>query len=264
MTEESKFVTIPLKRGFTEIATLFHICQNHQTHICGGYARYCASPRFKSKLVRADDIDLFPQTTGTTDALLAELMAYGFSIKHENHVSITLGFKGNSEGKQYPEGPVRPGQPKATKEQKQIIAHWPTPQIIKPLVQGAMVTVGTIEEILNNFDFTIVRAAIISNKEALVDVEFEHDEAIGLLRLKNIHCPISSLLRCCKYSRKGYFLRPFEALKLFADWTDRPESYRIRISALFARSAEGEQSDKNPGGMTRKEIDELESLLRID
>jgi hypothetical protein len=140
----------------------------------------------------------------------------------------------------------------------------PTPQIIKPVIEGKIVSVGTIEEILDNFDFTIVRAAIISPTEVMVDDDFENDETHGVLRLKNIHCPISSLLRCCKYARKGYFLRPIQALKLFQDWTQRGPDYQQRIVELFIESNKGKKSEENPDGMTQEEIDELETLLRID
>lgn len=235
--------TLPLRRGFYEVAELFALCQKAGATICGGYARYCASPRPAAKIVIAGDADLFPHSEDASKVLLTDLLAMGFEVAHENHVSISL---------------------RATKDNIDKLAHIPTPQIIKPVIEGKIVTLGTTEEILDNFDFTIVRAAIVSPTGCMVDDDFEADELHGVLRLKNIHCPISSLLRCCKYARKGYFLRPAEALKLFADWTDRGEEYRNRIILLFAESSKGKASDKNPDGMTQEEIDELEALLRID
>lgn len=235
--------TIPLRRGFYEISELFALCQSAGATICGGYARYCASPRPTAKLIIAGDADLFPHSENASKILLTALLKMGFEIAHENHVSISM-------------------KPKKDSEEK--LVHIPTPQIIKPMIEGKIVTLGTTEEILENFDFTIVRAAILSPTEVMVDDQFEDDEAHGLLRLKNIHCPISSLLRCCKYARKGYFLRPSEALKLFIDWTERGEEYRTRMIELFSESSKGKVSKDNPDGMTQEEIDELESLLRID
>jgi hypothetical protein len=235
--------TLPLRRGFYEIATLFDLCQKAGATICGGYARYCASPRPTVKVVPAGDVDLFPHSEDASKILLAALLAMGFEIAHENHVSISM---------------------KPTEAKSDELAHIPTPQIIKPLIEGKIVTLGTTEEILSNFDFTIVRAAIVSPSEVMVDDDFESDELHGVLTLKNIHCPISSLLRCCKYARKGYFLRPAQALLLFQDWTNRGEEYRTRMVELFTESSKGKKSDKNPEGMTQEEIDELESLLRID
>lgn len=235
--------TLPLRRGFFEISTLFALCQKADAVICGGYARYCASTRPTPKVVPPGDVDLFPRSEDASKILFADLTALGFETAHENHVSISM-------------------KPKKDKEDE--LASIPTPQIIKPMIEGKIVTLGTIEEILNNFDFTIVRAAIISATEVAVDDDFEDDEQHGILRLKNIHCPISSLLRCCKYARKGYFLRPMEALKLFLDWTERGDEYRTRMMELFGKSSTGKVSEENPNGMTQKEIDELEALLRID
>jgi len=237
------YKTIPIRRGFLEVQPLFELCQKFGAVICGGYARYCASPLPTPRVRPAGDCDLFPTSPDASTALLEQLKAMGFEIRHENHVSITMA---------------------PTKEKKEVLEYIPTPQIIKPVIEGKIVTLGTTETILDNFDFTIVCAALLSPTEVMVDEDFESDESHSLLRLKNIHCPISSLLRCCKYARKGYFMRPMEALKLFNDWTDRAPEYRARLSELFAESANGKAGEDNPDGMTQEEIDELESLLRID
>lgn len=238
------FKKIPLLRGFNEISTIYELCQEKNAVICGGYARYCASPLSTAKVVPAGDVDIFPKSEDATSKILESLTAMGFVKQHENHVSITM---------------------KPSDDKKDALEYLPTPQIIKPVIEGKIVTLGTIEEILLNFDFTIVRAAIISPNFVMVDEDFENDERYKSLRLRNIHCPISSLLRCCKYARKGYFLRPAEALKLFADWTNRGTEYQQRITDLFIESAKGKADpDKNPEGITQQEIDELEALLRID
>jgi hypothetical protein len=234
------FKTTKLLRGFTEISVLYDLAQKNDCVICGGYARYCASPLSTKKVKEAWDVDIFPKSEQACDDMLKDLISLGYKKDYENHVSITMAVK----GKKHPE-----------------LNSIPTPQIIKPVIEGKIVTLGTVEEILNNFDFTIVRAAIISPTEVMVDEDFLDDELHGILRLKNIHCPISSLLRCCKYARKGYFMRPFEALKLFQDWTNRGPDYQLRIIELFSKSSLG---DKDPNKITRKEIDELEALLRID
>lgn len=236
------FTRVPLLRGFTEIKVLFELCEQFGATICGGYARYAASPKPTDKVVRAGDVDLFPHNMEASAKLLEALKSMGFTVQHENDVSITM---------------------HAPKEAT-AIRHMPTPQIIKPVVQGAIVTLGTVEEILANFDFTIVRAAIVSPTEVVVDTDFLEDETNNILRLVNIHCPISSTLRCCKYARKGYWMRPSEALKLFLDWNNRGEVYQSRMIELFTQSHLGKRSADNPDGMTQADIDELESLLRVD
>lgn len=237
------FKTIQLKRGFYEIKVLFDLCEKYKAVICGGYARYCGSPLPTPRVVQAGDVDMFPKSEEACNTILGALVSMGFEKQHENHVSITM---------------------KPSKGKESDLEYLPTPQIIKPVIEGKIVTLGTIEEILENFDFTIVRAAIISPTEIMVDEDFEADEKHKVLNLKNIHCPISSLLRCCKYARKGYFMRPAQALKLFIDWNNRGTEYQEKIIALFSESSKGKKSEDNPDGMTQEEIDELEALLRID
>jgi hypothetical protein len=237
------FKTIPLVRGFNEIKVFYDLCNIHNSVICGGYARYCASPLPTPKVITAGDCDMFPKSEESSNNLLEAIKLLGYEVIHENHVSVTL---------------------KPIEEKKKELEYYPTPQIIKPIIEGKIVALGTPEEILSNFDFTIVRACIVSPTEILVDEDFENDERNKTLRLRNIHCPISSLLRCCKYTRKGYFLRPAEALKLFIDWTNRGTEYQQRIIELFTESSKGKANEQNPDGMTQEEIDELEALLRID
>jgi len=55
------YATVPVLRGFTEIELLWSLAQEHGAVICGGYARYCASPR--KNPVPATDVDLFPNRT---------------------------------------------------------------------------------------------------------------------------------------------------------------------------------------------------------
>lgn len=227
------FVRLPIVRGFENARVLFELAQKHEATICGGYARYCCSPLKDWKVIKPSDCDIFGKTEAACKEIVVALERLGYAVRHENAVSITMA-TANLE-----------------------LQHIPTPQIIKPVEQGHIVTAGTTEEILSNFDFSITRAAIISETECLVDELFEEDEKNGRLRLMNIHCPVSSLIRCCKYARKGYWLPPIEAIKLFRDWDDRTDEYRGRLIELFKES-EGEEK------LSQEDIDELEALLRID
>lgn len=235
--DEPKWVKIPIQRGFEAIRPIWNIINPKLIVIAGGYARFCASKR--EKPVRAGDVDLFPQTETASDALIQNLLDRGFQKRHENEISFT--FKKFTD-KNHP----------LYEQYKDV----PTLQVIKPLTEGRVQTVGTVEEILSNFDFTVTRIAIISETECLADEDFIEDDGKKILRIKNIHCPVSSLLRSLKYGRKGYHLRPAEAMKLFADWDNRGDDYKLRILELFKNSSMGEA--------TQEEIDELEGLLRID
>lgn len=237
MNTPSKFIQIPVLRGFTEIECIWQLAQKHNSMICGGYARYCCSQL--QKPAPAGDVDLFPQADNCLEGLKADLEKIGFSIKHENEVSITYAHL------------------KKHTDPRWIVC--PTIQVIKPVIQGAIVTVGPIEEVLNNFDFTVVRVALLSPKLALADEDFLKDDSSWRLHLKNIHCPISSTLRCVKYSKKGYWLPTTETMKLFLDWNERGPDYQNKLLDLLGKmkTPEGEEP-------SQKDIDELEKMMNID
>ena len=237
MKENSTFVKLPVLRGFKEIEPIWELAQKYGSMICGGYARYCLSQR--AKPIPAGDVDLFPQSEENHDKLLAAIKEIGFPVKHENEISVT--FK-NMEKHENP---------------RWVIC--PTIQVIKPVVEGAIVTVGPMEEILNNFDFTIVRAGLLNADEGLADSDFVEDDKSCKIHIKNIHCPISSTLRCIKYSKKGYWLSASETCKLFIDWDERGPDYKIKLLDLIAKmkTPEGEEPNK-------EDIEELEKLMNID
>jgi hypothetical protein len=232
------FETVPLIRGFDLIRPLWTVLEHVKSEtgkdcfICGGYARWCASPR-KNPVV-AQDIDVYCETEDMYNLLRQKIEALGLTVRHENDVALT--YIAPEEG---------------------TLKYLPTIQLIKPIRQARMVAFGDKEMIIRNFDFTVIRAAILSSTQVLVDADFMHDEENRLIRLKNIHCPVSSALRCMKYSRKGYFLRPFECLKLFLDWEDRDDEYKQKLVDFLNKAGDGT-------GLTQEEVDELEAIMRID
>jgi len=233
------FELVPLRRGFIEIIPLWEILNDVIRHfkadvfICGGYARWCASPKYEP--AKVGDIDIYSETKKGYDRLFGRLIHdNNLKIKNENEMAIT--FEHPNSG---------------------VFHYMPPIQLIKPIKDGSIVAKGNKKTILSNFDFTVIRAAIESPDSVMVDKDFIHDETHNILRLKNIHCPVSSLLRCLKYVKKGYWLRPMETAKLFADWMNRDEVYRSKILDYIAKADAGE-------GLTEEEINELERLMRID
>lgn len=232
------WIQIPVRRGLTEIARLLDIRDRLGGVFMGGYARYCCSEDWSPE--PASDIDLFPVSTSvhTSEQIFegwkAELAAEGLTIAHDNDISVT--YERPSEG---------------------LLAASPAVQLIKPMKEGRINTNGTVEEVLGNFDFTVVRVALNPDRlTATAWASFVSDERNKLLRIINIVCPVSSLLRVCKYARKGYHCRPAQAMKLFADWQNRSDAYRNRIMELFQKG--------NLGEISREEIDQLEKLLNVD
>lgn len=227
------FETVPIYRGFYEIKKVFEIINPLGAIICGGYARYCAS-NHKNPLVGAD-VDVYCPSDEVFETLKTIFtVQHKLEVKHENEMALT--FKKTTEGH---------------------LAHTPIIQLIKPIKEGRVVAVGSMEDILSNFDFTVVRAGIINDHECMVDADFLHDEERRILRLKNIHCPISSTLRCMKYAAKGYWLPPFQCLALFTDWDGRSDEYRQKLYAFLDEAQDGE-------GLSQEQVNELEKMMRVD
>jgi len=229
------FVPSKVYRGFTEISTLFTLVREYGGLICGGYVRYMCST--SKSVERAGDVDVyFPDEDSFTK--FRELMEkkYNVSVVHENTMAVT--FKKVDD----PESPL---------------FQTPVIQIIKPVKEGKIVATGSLMDILENFDFTVVRCGLVTAESALVDADFEHDEPRRILRLKNIHCPVSSTLRCMKYSRKGYWLPPMQAVRLFLDWDNRDLDWKTKLFTFLKAAETGE-------GLTQKDIDELEAMMRVD
>jgi hypothetical protein len=224
------FVRVPVYRGFTEIGKLHFLISNvdERAMILGGYVRYMCSPA--KRVVPATDVDVYSPDMEVFEKLKKQFKIDGFEVKAENDLALTY-------------KPFEKGHP---------FFGCPQVQLIKPMEEGVVVTQGEMEKILENFDFTVVRIGLIDHQEALADADFLHDEEKHQLRIKNIHCPISSAYRVMKYRVKGYWPPTFEILKLFLDWDERDEDYIMQIFNFFQK--------EDP---TQEEVDELEKMLRL-
>jgi len=199
--------------------------------VCGGFARWAFSMRKDSS--EPTDIDVYCRTKEIYDRLHSWFVSNDFKIKAENELCVMY---------------INP-----------IVKYkiLPPVQLIKPMKDARIVTTGTVEEILDSFDFTVCRCAITTPKTGIVDANYEHDEKNKILRIMNIHCPISSSIRFAKYYKKGYSVPPFEILKLFMDWDERTDEYRLNIIKFFQ-----DLHDKRE--LSDQEIHEMERLMRID
>lgn len=227
MTHESEktgYKKMKIRRDFVQIEKLLPIIKGLGI-ICGGYARYVCSSKRKPEL--PGDIDIFPINEKTYNELLVKLKSLKLVIRKENDMAISY---------------------RSNKKISNLNI-----QLIKPVKEAKIVAFGSAEDILNNFDFTVTRCAIISEKMCLVDVYFKSDDEANRLRLRNIHCPVSSLLRVCKYARKGFWIPARQAVKLFADWDGRSMEYKAKILDFFVKNE-----------FTQAEVDLLEKLMRID
>lgn len=229
-----QFVKCEIVRGQSELKVIFGALGPIDAFICGGFAKWCCSPRKKPKAV--NDIDVYSQTEMAFDAACKALESAGFAKGKESPAAICykdtnkkfLGLFG-----------------------RETIAL--EVQIIKPIKQGEIVLTGEPKEILANFDFTVSRVAITRDLQAVADVDFAKDEQDGRLRIKAIHCPVNEVYRIAKYTKKGYFCPIVEVLKLFPDWESRGDDYRSKLMELATK--------ENP---SEDEITHLERMLHID
>ncbi len=220
---------VPVYRGF--IPKLFKLTQEAGMLWCGGYVRWMCSPRREP--VPSGDLDIFAVEAGNEEKFVKVLAELGWEVHRTTSNAYTM--------------KRRDDLPYLT---------WPKIQIIRAFQSGRTLTYGSLENILTNFDFTVIRIGLLDAEKALADPSFLDDETHHRLRWRNIHCPISAVLRYSKYSKKGYYAPPGEVLRLFHDWDDQGDDYKVRLNDLFLRSAAGDMSEK--------EVNELEELLRID
>lgn len=250
------FVKMKILRGFTEIKHVYSLIKDTGATICGGYARYCASTHKEPS--PSIDLDIYCTDDAVMDIVRKRFEAALFTIHIENEMSIIY-----NKRKDVPE-----------------YVACPKINLIKPRLEFRVVTKGSAEEIISNFDFSVVRCAIINEDEVLADEDFEKDESRKFIRIKNIHCPISSAIRFCKYYKKGYWTKPIQILKLFVDWNNRDESYRIRLIDYLEKynlfqtkdpnednvveTTDGTTEKKNQDGLSDEDRAELYKIMLID
>ena len=222
------WVEIPVVRGFTEIQKLFKMVDAVGAMILGGYVRYMCSPA--KKVTPASDVDVYCPSEVVFEALRNNFKSKKFKMKTENDLALSY----------------------ESFDKDHEFFGCPQVQLIKPMEEGVVVTMGDMEKILDNFDFTVVRIGLHNTTQALADADFMHDEEKHILRIKNIHCPISSTYRVMKYYRKGYWPTTRQILKLFLDWDERGEEYKMKIIEFFQKEDPSEE-----------EIIDMERLMRV-
>lgn len=179
---DPKFVAGTMIRGDSVVRQIAKILGDSKCFICGGFAKLACSPRKKPSV--AGDIDLYSETEEEFEKICERFRSAGFKQKNESPTQRT-----------FIDDRFRLFGGKIKLEI----------QIIKPIKQGGVVMVGTVEEILANFDFTVSRVAIRLDGSVIMDEKFEEHEKSRILSIRAIHCPIAQVYRIAKYTKKGYF-----------------------------------------------------------
>lgn len=170
----SNFAPTPIMRGEATIAKYWPILDKFGGYIAGGYARWMVSRA--EHPAEAGDVDIFVPGGKAAD-LRDAFISIGYEVRMETDNAWSF-------------APVE---------------NEPQLQIIKPNWTGA-----TVCDTLNQFDFSIVQAAILSPENAVVHLSFHSDECAKQLRVIKINDSVRTLLRMMKYARKGYEIRPME------------------------------------------------------
>jgi len=223
------YVRLPIQRNQELLKTFFENIIKDDGFICGGFGRISVS---KSKdLIPSGDIDIYTKGKDQFEAISKRLELAGYYEFRKSETARTMhySFKGAL--------PV---------------------QLIMPLNEGkVLLSSENVEDILDNFDFSIARIAItkesLEKNEAIVDKDFEKDDAKKHLNIKNIHCPVAQVYRLSKYIEKGFWANIVQVVKILDDWSNRSDEYRIKIRETIMK--------EDP---SQEEIQELEKLLHID
>jgi hypothetical protein len=128
-------------------------------------------------------------------------------------------------------------------------------QLIKPFKNDYTKNYGSAKEMINNFfDFTIVKAYIISENKIGVDDKFDKDEKYKQLIITHINCPIGMTGRIIKYCKKGYKINFAQITKLYFEFHKRPDEWKSEIFSFI----------DGVNNMTAEDRQFLYQLIRFD
>lgn len=186
------YVTVPVKRYHPATKFVMDVIQKNcpgKAFVLGGFARYLCSPH--SDTPRPGDIDIFCSKDWACRKIVEYLESCGGVITAETSRAYTFG-------------------------PSVFLTELPI-QVIKPR-RTAPGVIGSRnlsdEEIMDQFDFGICQAAVLSESECRVSTNFVMDEASKLLCIENTPCPFSTMARAVKYGSYGYTMPQGEAERI--------------------------------------------------
>lgn len=271
----SEYVARKPFRGISEIEPILELTDKFNSFVSGGYARYCMSPSFNP--IKPVDLDIF-------------------SSDMENHLNIVQAFR----SKIYRESRFKSDvlQREVDESDESIDRFWHADeeetdfaisfridvnyypgmgmiekiQFIKPSVKRT--TTGALIDILNNFDFTICKAALITPKAGIVHIGFDDDEYAKLLRVTGkIRDPLATFARITRYCKKGYNLTPLTMLKVLETWRNMDHKgkfeqllnmAKFQLENVLNSSESDKPIDQYEASQIGKEISNIKQNINID
>jgi hypothetical protein len=154
---------------------------NPDVYVCGGVMRAFYSGQHNREEV-VKDIDLYFANQSVFELFADTMKKNGYEPSFESERAIT--YKSKQE-----DGPA---------------------------IQAIKFVMGTIEEVLGEFDFTIVKCGANSS-EIVMHNNFSDDLASSVLVYCGSRLPLSSLNRAFKYTARGYWLPAVQMLAILTD-----------------------------------------------
>jgi hypothetical protein len=199
-------------RGYDYVIPLLAELRNCGVNcfIAGGFARWVLSPNELTPI--ADDIDIyFYDQESFSIAKTVLIVNNKFVLNMETDNALTI------------------SPPSDT-------GIW-TPlhvQLIKP--HGKRV--GNIFDVLDTFDLNICQAALQIDQQSdtlqgYASYEFTKGENKQVVKILTCESPLSVLVRCCKYSAKGYRVPAKELLKPLLHWDEQSAEDKAKIKAVI-------------------------------
>jgi hypothetical protein len=184
-----QIISLDVPKNVREMLPLISSCNSF---IAGGAVRAIYNKELFS------DFDIFSRTTIAHVALKAALLDKGFKKVYENSTVVRF-----------------------------TLNDFTYVDAVVPRKGKHLLTYGHPETVISHFDFSVCRAAIMNERQAVVSSNFEEDCKKKKLRIEHIVCPLSTVQRIGKYGAKGYKISSNETVKLFQEWTKRIESPKI-------------------------------------
>ena len=185
---------VPTVRGIMEVRHILEMVRGLGV-IAGGYARYCCSTVYAPEM--PGDVDIFfPNTKSLSEfRKMLEMKLAKASVVSDSVNAITY--------KMQNDGPF---------------SLCPKVQLIKPKedLEGGVGIYTFICKVMDDFDFTVCQAAIVSATTCVVGAAFKNDDdgkRLVFSQTKRNFNPVKELFRVMHYIQKGYYFNLDDANK---------------------------------------------------
>jgi len=207
------FIQVPVRRGFKDIKNLYGFLGLYSAYICGGYVRYMASPDDNTAL--PSDIDIFCRDDSVFKDIYTEFDKVGLEESSNSLVAVTYKIPDDKNHLLYTPYPI---------------------QLVRSANDNGFITCGNIEEILTEFDLTIIRCGLKDEHTILADPTFIENEKDKELILRKVQFPPINMKRLFKYVSRGYNIPSSSEIEKVIEAHKDTSDYKITKKEVDNRS----------------------------